>query len=187
VILTKTYIFLLVILITGFSLNSCVTKTNYKALSYFFDGVPNPDSTSIKQTDSLLLTDANTTQIASKSIKKGSIHSPYEERECASCHDQDNQYKLVSKMPDLCYTCHDDFSDGKKFVHGPVASGYCTECHDAHSSKYETILKDNSQNLCYKCHVKSDVMKNDIHSDIDSTLCWTCHEPHSSMDRLLLK
>jgi predicted CXXCH cytochrome family protein len=183
----RIYIIVLLLLLSGFVINSCVTSSNYKILSFFFDGVPNPDSTQISKNDSLKIVDTNSIRLATNSPKKGSVHPPYAERNCGICHDLSKQYKLVSTMPDLCYTCHEDFSDGNKIVHGPVASGNCTECHDAHSSPNEKMLLDKSQKLCFNCHVKDDIMNNAVHSDIDSTLCWTCHEPHSSVDKLFLK
>jgi predicted CXXCH cytochrome family protein len=183
----KSYILLLMFLLMGVVLHSCVTKSNYRALSYFFDGVPNPDSTSVQKLDISAVIDPGNTNIVINTQSSGSVHPPYADRDCSMCHDRDKQNKLISNMPDICYMCHDNFSDGNKTVHGPVAGGNCTQCHDPHKSKYKKMLLDNSQELCFKCHQKEDVMNNLIHSDIDSMVCWNCHDPHSSTDKLLLK
>jgi predicted CXXCH cytochrome family protein len=163
---------------------SCAPETRYKVLSFFFDGVPNPEKIGEFPKDTL---DKSQPQLESTKSKQLTIniHKPYEDRTCETCHEVKNSFKLISKEPDLCYNCHESQEKDYKFVHGPVASGYCTECHNPHSSEYAKLIIKDDQNLCYKCHQKSDVMANEIHADIGITKCWDCHNPHGGADRTM--
>jgi predicted CXXCH cytochrome family protein len=158
-------------------------------LTFFFDGVPSGDS---------IKSEADANRInendSSKVFRSGpfaensgyTIHYPYREKECASCHDENNKSELVMAMPALCYTCHDDFSKTYKYVHGPVSTGYCTSCHNPHMSKEKKLLIRTGQQLCLFCHDIKAVMKNQEHKDIADTECTLCHNPHGGENRFIL-
>lgn len=181
----RTYIILIFCLSSVIFNNSCVTKSNYETLSFFFDGVNNPDSTS--RNDSLII--IKKTDTTSNTIVKSnsSIHPPYADRSCDNCHGKQNNFALIDNMPNLCYTCHDDFSKSNSNLHGPVSSGHCNECHNPHNSNYPKLLLKNSQDLCYKCHEKDDVKNNFVHEDIEKENCWNCHDPHGSNTKYFIK
>ncbi len=172
--------FLLILII----LVSCSPETKYGVLSFFFDGVPDPHKTE-KTKDSANVSKPEKELVAKNAIKTLVMHPPYEEKACDGCHQMNNSYKLKSKQPDLCYTCHESFESKFKVVHGPVASGYCTECHSPHSSDFKKLLVSDNQKLCFKCHQQSDVLSNDVHSGIGDTKCWDCHNPHGGTERTL--
>ena len=168
---------------------SCSPKANYKVMSLFFDGVPNPDkSKELLVTDSIKKADtasviAQTAKIAAPQFY---MHPPYQKRECASCHDKSAMGKTIKPEPALCYTCHEDFNKKFKFIHGPVASGYCTNCHNPHMSKQKKLLLRTGQDICLDCHVQSEVLKNPVHKEIGDNPCTDCHNPHGGNDHFIL-
>jgi predicted CXXCH cytochrome family protein len=180
---------ILVFVITVSLLGSCSPRLNRSILTFFFDGVPSSDS--IKPsigTESK--NDAYNSEIfRSTSVVENQdfiIHYPYKEKECLSCHDENSKSELIMPQPDLCYTCHDDFSKVYKKVHGPVSGGYCTSCHNAHMSKEKKLLIRKGQQLCFYCHESKAVFSNEVHKDIADSECILCHNPHGGEDRFIL-
>jgi predicted CXXCH cytochrome family protein len=102
----------------------------------------------------------------------------------------------------LCNDCHEKKMFQGKVVHGPVASGPCTECHDPHSSDFTALLNKEPVAVCFDCH--SDIKKRPHvivgfsvggHPLGEATppkmtadplrpgkpfYCAACHEPHKS-------
>jgi predicted CXXCH cytochrome family protein len=171
-------------------LSGCSTTNNYKVLSFFFDGVPDPakDTTSLSN-DSLRSLD--TAVFAQNSISKQTpqmvVHSPYQDRQCNSCHDQSRMGKLLKSPPGLCYQCHEDFSSKYQVLHGPVGGGQCTQCHSPHSSTNADLLIRTGQSLCFYCHDSNQVMESTAHLEINDANCTECHNPHGGKDRTFLR
>ena len=168
---------------------SCSPSKSNRVVSFFFDGVPVKDSTrtvrnSGSESDSLNSDVFRASPIVSNSGY--TVHYPYRENDCYSCHDEKSKSELILPQPDLCYTCHDDFSTKYKYVHGPVSSGYCTSCHNAHMSKGKKLLIRTGQNLCLFCHDSGPLLKTETHKDIADSECILCHNPHGGEDRFIL-
>ncbi len=124
-----------------------------------------------------------------KSIK--SQHKPYAENKCKSCHSSEkpNGDDIISNAPDLCYTCHKQYSG--KFTHSPTSLGACLLCHNAHESEHKSLLTEKQPNLCYLCHEQLEKkMTNDqvsTHSPAEDN-CTACHDPHvSDVSVMMLK
>lgn len=165
----------------------CSPKSNYNTLSKFFDGVPNPYiADSIRIADSLALAQQLDNQYLGQVEPEYNYHPPYLGKECASCHDQKQMGKLSQPMPGLCYTCHEDYNNQYKVLHGPVDAGFCTECHNPHMQINEKLLIRTGQDLCLSCHSAKAVFKNEVHLDIDDADCTDCHNPHGGDDRFIL-
>jgi len=161
----------------------CSPEKQHDNLSYFFDGVPDPnaDKTDPDSLKKKVINDAKNQVVSDETY----IHPPYKD-ECKMCHASGFSNKLLEKQPELCYICHEDMSKKFAYLHGPVASGFCTECHSPHTSKYKKLLVREGQNLCYFCHKKKDVLKNEAHASIEETKCWECHNPHGGSDRTIM-
>jgi predicted CXXCH cytochrome family protein len=178
-----------IFLVIIYVLASCSPRLSKSFLTFFFDGVPSSDSLKSKATGEEKLSNADSSLkglMDQSSFIDYVIHSPYKEKECFSCHDESSKSELLISQPDLCYKCHDDFSKTYKFVHGPVAAGYCTSCHNPHMSKLEKLLMRSGQQLCLYCHDTKDVMKNENHKDIADAECTLCHNPHGGEDRFMM-
>ncbi|WP_242157532.1 cytochrome c3 family protein [Aestuariivivens sediminis] len=159
---------------------ACSPTSTYNIKSFFFDGVPQPQ---------LKITNEEVTElggpVADSTILfkvSDNIHPPYKERACAECHSKAYMGVPKMKQPQLCYQCHEDFRQQIGFLHGPVASGNCTQCHHPHQSKIEKLLIRNGQDLCLKCHIKDKIVNNRVHTHIESKNCMACHNPHGGSD-----
>ncbi len=181
----NTYKFIL-LLSTTILFWGCDTASNYKTLSYFFDGVPNPDSVAINSVDSNSKSNIQNQNISHNTIQLHS-HKPYTSRECSKCHQSSFSNKLVKDINDLCFDCHAELIKDSIYVHGPVAEGYCVKCHQPHTSTNDNLILKTDQSLCYECHLKTDILKNKAHYEIKDTICWVCHNPHAQSKQYFLK
>jgi len=171
-------------------LSQCSPYTGKNLLNFFFDGVPESD-TLLAGTmdpedaapDSLALSEG----MPVLSGPSHTVHYPYEEGECASCHNENSLGTLVEAQPDLCYLCHEDLSASYGYLHGPVAGGYCTSCHDPHRSKSGKLLRLTGEALCFYCHEKESVVKNEMHQDLEGMFCMDCHNPHGGEDKYIFQ
>lgn len=166
-------------------LAACAPKVRYNVLSFFFDGVPDPElEVNVAPGDSLLLASLASDSVGI--IVKPSIfyHYPYQEKECMMCHDPESVGSLVSPEPDLCYLCHEDFNYSYAKLHGPVEAGYCSMCHEPHMSKFEKLLQLDGNKLCVKCHVEFKNTQPEFHISIDDSKCLACHNPHGEGELL---
>jgi predicted CXXCH cytochrome family protein len=182
-------ILILVIAPILFIVGSCSPRVSNNFLAFFFDGVTGRDTikTSLVSGDSSKI--SNPGAFRSDPLAENSsfsVHYPYKEKDCSSCHDPNNKIELILKQPDLCYSCHDDFSKTYKYVHGPVVSGYCTACHNPHMAKEKKLLIRSGQQLCLFCHESKAVLKNSEHKDIADTECTLCHNPHGGENIFIL-
>lgn len=185
----RTYPALFIIALSVY-FSGCSSAKHYKVLSFFFDGVPNPaEVAAIHKLDSISRKDSASLANALKveNLPKGSIHPPYQEKDCASCHDQSSMGKFTEMQPMLCYQCHEDFSTKYKALHGPVGGGQCTACHSPHLSENVSLLKRTNQSLCLYCHDQKQVLAFEPHQDIGDTSCTECHNPHGGDDKYILR
>ncbi len=181
-------IYLFVLCLCGILL-SCSARKNYNTLSLFFDGVPNPDdivgSTYYENPGITTDTISGSTDSTDIIIRTITYHEPYQSKGCEFCHDINSVGRMIIDEPDLCYQCHEDFSDLYSFTHGPVEGGFCTECHNPHSSKENNLLNDKVNNLCFYCHNIGELSEFDMHREGDDFLCTDCHNPHGGESTLM--
>jgi len=160
----------------------CNANSRYAVLSFFFDGVPPPA--------------VEPAPGEKGSAKQGSAaqprrfglgeHGPYGAKLCYACHQSVATNALVLPREELCFRCH-DIKTGKKYVHGPLASGGCTACHDPHSSRYRYLLVSESDDFCFRCHDQEAVGRSPAHAAREEKTCTTCHDAHMSDKRYLLR
>ncbi len=154
-------------------------QQQYKVLSFFLDGVPNPDDIQ----ESPTIDKAGLKKALAQQSTRVTEHGPFAAKQCVGCHERGTN-KLLLPIQELCLRCH-VVAQGKKWVHGPVASGGCRVCHNPHSSPYPFLLESASTDFCFHCHAKSDIYKNEVHKDV--VRCTDCHDAHASDNRMLLK
>ena len=117
--------------------------------------------------------------------KEGTVVHPAVEMGCNSCHEGLHQGekpapKLMTDVPDLCFSCHDKSAFEKKSVHAPVAAGMCLSCHNPHASSLPKLLVAAVPDLCFTCHDKNTLVKMSSHVSAAGGQCLTCHNPHGS-------
>lgn len=159
---------------------ACAPNSRMNVLSFFFDGVPKPDTSETVQPDRLSVSQQSFSEdtLIQPIASLYTYHKPYQEKKCTSCHDKNAVGILISKEPELCYGCHEDFNKKFSTLHGPVDVGFCSSCHKAHLSKNAGLLVEPGNNLCFPCHIASEVERPKAHIDIDDALCISCHDPH---------
>ena len=182
-------ILMAVFFVISYFLVSCSPKLSNNVLTFFFDGVPPNDTLKHEKGRDPKFENSSSEVFRSEPVEVNNnytVHYPYKEKECFSCHDEKSKSELIMPQPDLCYTCHDDYSKKFKYVHGPVATGYCTSCHNPHMSKEKKLLIRSGQQICLNCHESKSVFKNVVHKDIGDSECTLCHNPHGGENRFIL-
>jgi predicted CXXCH cytochrome family protein len=187
--------------------SGCSTSKHHRVLSFFFDGVPEPEAAVVSTAPEVQAT------VGRRLVRPGE-HGPYAAKLCDSCHDSRATNALVAPIDQLCVRCH-QLGETKAYVHGPLASGGCTVCHDPHRSPNRYLLVSASDGFCLDCHDRAalSVVKTaggvaapaagevegaeaapetpetpqiDAHAG-DATNCTDCHDAHMSDRKYLLR
>src|ERR1043166_5801352 len=107
----------------------CSEKRDYKTLSFFFDGVPDPNAPVATRPTAWAFNAGGRPQ----PIILLSVHKPYAEQKCELCHGglphgggergvpTDAIYNMGS-IYQKCTTCHDNLVKEYPRMHGPVVS-----------------------------------------------------------------
>ncbi|MBN2755904.1 MAG: hypothetical protein JXR51_01925 [Bacteroidales bacterium] len=86
----KKYLLLFLVIITIY-LIACTPQKSYKVLSFIFDGVPevSNENTVLTKNTSKLVDFNSDLNLSTKATEPQFVfHSPYQKRNCESCHDQ---------------------------------------------------------------------------------------------------
>ena len=179
----------------------CDQNARYKVLTFFFEGVPKPgeerprsswtanqDNTSTEQMNDLDKEDGRTVVGEKQGQKRPSRHDF--SRDCAQCHTgglTSGRQELRTPLPELCYSCHLDLTQGDDYLHGPLNVGECVFCHDPHQSAFIHLQRAPQPDLCYRCHLQDDIALIPGHDLALEGICTNCHEPHGGTGPMLLK
>ncbi len=162
----------------------CDPVTTHKISTIFFEGVPSMPPAEqycheYHEKKAAEERDAAAHKKPEEVGPAGSIHPPYEEKQCDSCHDQTKQSGLIKPRNEICFICHPDIISGY-YVHGPASVGGCLDCHDPHSTAYPSLLKVDKKTLCAGCHQEKRTAEG-LHARAvaNGMLCMDCHNPHS--------
>jgi predicted CXXCH cytochrome family protein len=125
----------------------CSVEKNYELLSFFFDGVPDPNAPELDQVRG---------RRGGPRISVTS-HAPYRERLCKECHVGASDFGMTfagfeNVDRDVCLKCHEGETTAYRKMHGPVAAGDCLWCHRPHESRYAHLLRLDGPDLCADCH-----------------------------------
>lgn len=172
---------ILIFCILSSLLYGCEAKARYKVLSFFFDGVPDPEKVALEEKAAR---DKGRSVITGEPGTKITTHGPYAAKACDACHEKFTNNLLLPPQ-ELCFKCHTINID-KRWVHGPVAAGGCGVCHEPHESRYPFLLVSTPREFCFHCHNKDSLLKSEAHKDTEA-ICTNCHDAHASDRRFLLK
>jgi len=175
---------------------SCNPHTSHALLSFFFDGVPEPEPQRQSQ-DTVRVVSAQQVNLLAGQIQHFqdttvttlnlTLHPDYQKKACNKCHEMEHSYRLKNRQPKLCYQCHKPFESRFSHLHGPVAAGFCLACHVPHKSINKALVKMPVQRICRHCHEAGDVNKNEAHKKTSATNCLQCHDAHGGETVNLLK
>jgi predicted CXXCH cytochrome family protein len=162
----------LVLLWTG-----CNVERDYAILSFFLDGVPDPNAEFVIDERGRRRR-AGVTYIT---------HAPYAEENCAACHRGSRSLMLTRVESTVCLKCHEGIVDEYPFMHGPVAASDCLWCHSPHESPNPHLLKAPGTELCLQCHglTFSVAPAAPYHPDPEQS-CLDCHHGHGGGDRFFI-
>lgn len=168
---------LAIIMIVG-----CTPERRYKVLSFFFDGVPDPNAPKV---------DRNAGQVVTTSsgrVIRVYQHKPFKDNQCGSCHAvSSGSYESFEKLDaKICLKCHANELTRYPVMHGPVASVQCLTCHSPHESAIPGLLKEKAPGVCTQCHVP-DLRPKDKDHQSPASPCLTCHVGHGSNKQGLLR
>jgi predicted CXXCH cytochrome family protein len=173
---------------------NCSPRNGNAILQFFFDGVPDQNAKAASDQPimhaNVQLSDTLNRSAVVISIQDNDslfYHKPFKEKDCNSCHNNETPGSLSHSQTRVCYSCHQNWGEKYKRVHGPVAAGECTACHEPHASSNKNLLRRDAQNLCVYCHETGLIMKNKAHQEIGQKECTECHYPHGGKDRFMLK
>jgi predicted CXXCH cytochrome family protein len=179
-----------ILFLTGIiSMVSCSPPCRTRILSFFFDGVEKAPNAGTVVMDSAATPGSDRPvpgQLPGSNRPAMVVHPVYQDRNCSACHDSEKSNALVVEVPDLCYQCHENFSEDYEFVHMPVESGECLFCHNPHFTGREFLLVAAVRSLCFQCHDEADLQEKEPHNDLGDAECTTCHNPHAGSDETLL-
>jgi predicted CXXCH cytochrome family protein len=182
----------------GIVVIGCTPQRQYKVLSFFFDGVPDPNAPKVTPVLASMSAEQRT------AMKLAVIHKPYADGNCRSCHasldnvkpgegSQDvlstsgKTLKLVAMDSSLCLSCHKDKPGEFKVMHGPVASAACMWCHEPHQSDNAALLKSRSADLCLQCHDRQLLTTEAKEHQNEARACLDCHFGHGGPNSNLLR
>lgn len=170
----------------------CDPLTVHKVTSTVFDGVPSlPPADQYCKDYHLQAVEEE--REAEKKLNQptttgsASIHPPYAEKRCNSCHDKNTDSGFVAPRKELCFVCHKNFMKWDN-AHGPAAVGDCLACHLPHDSKNRKLLKVPRADVCGVCHVERRLAFG-LHSTVrfKKIACVDCHNPHGGNARFFLE
>jgi predicted CXXCH cytochrome family protein len=157
-----------------FQVIGCSVEKNHDLLSFFFDGVPDPNATYSR---------------GGKDISQSptySIHKPYAEDNCQKCHPDPSEMLLSRDDSSVCLQCHEEVTEQFTHMHGAVVGMACLWCHNPHMSPLTHLLRDQAPKLCTQCHDWSEP-GTPIPSEHEMTSnCLECHSGHGGNDPAFL-
>ncbi|MFQ5630931.1 MAG: cytochrome c3 family protein [bacterium] len=181
---------LLILFVSGLTIG-CSRGARHRVLSFFFDDVPPLDQTEDSSAADSLKLAALSERIHPDSAAvvqpTWSFHPTSEKRECTSCHDREQSFRLFDEPKNLCVSCHDQAD--AIVVHAPVEAGACVDCHNPHGSKNPRMLVEIDEALCFQCHNKEEVKPAEavsLHTPVEAGNCLDCHNPHGTKNPSML-
>ena len=156
----------------------CSVQEHYETLSFFFDGVPDPNAP-VVGSGSAAARIAGVTYFA---------HQPYVENACHECHEDPSNIFGGRSDSTICLKCHAQVVDQYPMMHGPVAAVACLYCHKPHESTLPNLLRYEVPRLCRQCHVPGllGAPQRPDHVQIEDA-CLDCHTGHGGRQRYFLE
>ncbi|MFT5424502.1 MAG: putative CXXCH cytochrome family protein [Phycisphaerales bacterium] len=152
----------------------CNTQRHYELLSFFFDGVPDPN----RPLD--LLSEASASPTFSQ-------HQPFVSDDCLKCHEDPSQMTMSLEDSSLCLQCHEDVTSQYPRMHGAVVGLACLRCHSPHFSSLASLLREPAPGLCMQCHDTNQMgSPSPQHEDLTRD-CLECHTGHGGPDPHFLR
>lgn len=157
----------------------CSVDRHYRTLSFFFDGVPNPEAKAAAQ-------GASGVTAAMRASATYTVHRPFAEERCGECHRGQLEFRGLDSR--VCLKCHEGEKTRHARMHGPVAAGECLWCHLPHESAEAHLLRKAARQTCVQCHDASLLKDDGVPAHADAARgCLECHSGHGGSAPMFLK
>jgi len=158
----------------GIWVGCTVTPENYEFLSYFFDGVPDPNAP------------IGAPGVPISQSPTYTAHQPFLDGKCVDCHGR--RFNVTAVDATVCLQCHEGITEAQPLMHGPVAALACLWCHTPHESPYAALLKSPPREVCSACHTPDmlGAARTPEHRPDSTVSCVECHSGHGGTTRYFL-
>ena len=158
----------------------CSASKNYRLLSLFFDGVPDPNAR---------FGSGDPSAVAKGGPIGGFSHKPYEDENCKACHANTEGafFEATTVDSSVCLTCHQKVLGAHAVMHGPVEAKACLWCHAPHGSPYRGMLRAPGGEVCLQCHERQLLGSKPIEHKDAKASCLDCHVGHGGPRHMLLR
>lgn len=159
--------------------SGCSVEKYYGTLSFFFDGVPNPDAKARAEAAGGITEDIRKSPTFTQ-------HKPFVDENCGACHT--TQFGLTNQDSSICMKCHSDRPTQYPRMHGPVAAVACLWCHAPHETAEAHLLKKPARQVCSQCHEPKmfEGSRVPAHTD-EKRSCLECHSGHGGERQFFLR
>ena len=170
----------------------CNSENRYRTLSFFFDGVPDPNAPA--GSAAARGAPVGDEFAPNAPVVKAYIHKPYadgmaDSKKCAVCHvgatGGFESFQAVTS--EVCITCHKDKLTQYPVMHGPVTAVECTICHAAHESTIPGLLNYDAPKVCVQCHQRDLLSASPPEHLAADSKCLSCHVGHGGPAHKLLR
>jgi len=173
---TRLRAIILSCIIAAIAIGCSVTPRNYKTLSFFFDGVPDPAV-------------SGGPGAAGGSGGKPTFvvtHKPFADEHCDACHR--TKYRPTKNDATICLECHAAVQTQYPKMHGAVIATACLWCHNPHESSHPALLRNSDRKVCSQCHTVAMLESTRVPAHADPARgCVECHSGHGSTLPFMLK
>jgi predicted CXXCH cytochrome family protein len=164
----------------------CSVEKHYKVLSFFFDGVPDPNAPPEAAQGARPRPGVGRAGPGAVPAGPMVLHKPFAENKCDLCHTREAG-DMTAFNPQACLTCHQDSLRKYPRMHGPVVAGACLWCHAPHESPLAALLKAPSREICTQCHDAAVLSPVPVAHMDKARDCLECHVGHGSAKPNLLR
>jgi len=162
------------------------SRERYRVLSFFFDGVPDPDKP--PEGERGVATQPAGPGQAARAPGPVIAHPPYAQGKCEACHGKPGTAEFTLNITTAaCRQCHQKVPRQYAMMHGPVAAEACLWCHTPHESTVPGLLRAPSPDLCLQCHDRDLLPARIAEHRMATSSCLDCHVGHGSTQRYLLR
>lgn len=154
----------------------CSIEKHYDVLSFFFDGVPDPNAP--VEVSGVFARNPRADYI---------VHEPFAEGACQNCHTDFSDLTAIRNDSGVCLQCHASSLNEYAYMHAPVVTTNCLWCHNPHQSPHAYLLRAEPADLCGRCHTAR--VLGPAHRSQPAALfasCLDCHAGHGGSQPLFL-